>query len=115
MILPKREKIDVTKKVSFSSDPYTSCHDVSEDMHAINVQLGNLHFVAYTIDQDFSRNLKQFEGEIQITHDSGWATRADMLKLGRAQVIFRFPEQHGKREVLATYIPKNFLGELKGC
>lgn len=113
MMLPKREKIDITKNIVFSSNPCTSCHDVSEDMHAIFVQLGNLNFIAYTIDSDFSQNPKKFEGEIQINHDSGWATRVDMLKLGMVQMTFRFPKKDGRREALAVYAFKNILDKLR--
>lgn len=113
--LPKREKIDVARNVVFSSNPCTVCHDVADDFHAIYVQLGNLHFIAYTLDRDFSINVKRFEGEIQIAHDSGWTTRMDMLNIGMTQVIFRFPEKDGKKEALAVYVCKSIVDKLKDC
>lgn len=112
MIFPKREKIDATKNAVFSSEPFLHQSDVPEEFHALKIQLGNSYFVAYTIDPDFSINPKRFEGEIRVMYDQNWATRMDMLKLGRVQIIFLFPKQGGRRESLAVYVPKNFLGVL---
>lgn len=115
MILPKRDVIDVTKKTIFSSEPSLFHLDVPEGFQALNVRLGNLYFVVYTLDPDFSKNPKRFEGEIQIMHDSGQATRMDMLKLKTMPVIFRFPEKDGKKEALVCYVYKNFLSKLEDC
>jgi len=89
-----------------------------EDLLYMDIQVGpreetKLRLGAYTVDPEFGqigRCIIPHEVEIEFEYNSSWATRMDCLKAGLVQVYFHF---RGWKELLAAYVPKDKLPQLK--
>lgn len=89
-----------------------------EDLLYMDIQVGpreeaKLRLGAYTVDPEFGqigRCIIPHEVEIEFEYNSSWTTRMDCLKAGLIQVHFHF---RGWKELLAAYVPKDKLPQLK--